>query len=232
MKNIYNFLRVIKRCFDWMALPDSVSILKSQQEKVRHQIYAIVGRNKVILDVGSGNRPASSFNKVIKMDINSDCAVDILGDAYHIPFNKEIFDIVWLGGVLEHIEDADAVIKEIYRVLKKGGYIYIEIPFMQRIHGAPCDFQRFTIDGLRKLCGDFFKIEDGIICGPSSTFSHILRSYIALCLSFNNKYIYDFFYYYILGWFVFPIKYLDIIFYKYKNADKISFAFYYLGKKT
>jgi len=229
---LYKILRFIKRRFNWLILPDSSAILKSEQERVRRQIYSVLEQVELVLDIGSGNRPISRFKKVIRMDFDPACTVDVCADAHYMPFASNKFDLIWIGGVLEHIRDPKTVIKDIYQILKDGGYIYIETPFFQRIHGAPNDFQRFTIAGLEELCSQFTRIKSGIICGPSSAFSHILRTYLALCLSFNNKNLYHFFYYYILGWFTFPIKYLDIILSKYKNADTISFAFYYLGKKA
>jgi len=229
---IFNIFREIKGCSNWFVLPDSATILKNQAWRIRRQNIHLLDEVELVLDVGSGNRPISRFKKLIRMDFDPAYTVDVCADAHYMPFASNKFDLVWMGGVLEHIRDPKTVIKNIYRILKDEKYIYIEIPFFQRMHGAPNDFQRFTIAGLEELCSQFTRIKSGIICGPSSAFSHILRTYLALCLSFNNKNLYHFFYYYILGWFTFPIKYLDIILSKYKNADIISFAFYYLGKKA
>jgi len=215
-----------------MILADSACIFKSQTEKIRQDNIFLLNNVKLVLDIGSGNRPVSEgFEKAIKLDIDVNAKVDVVGDAHCIPFNNGVFDLAWVGGVFEHIKNPHKVIDEINRVLKERGYIYIEIPFFQRIHGAPEDYQRFTISGLKELCSRFQKIKSGIVCGPSSAFSHILRSYLALCFSFNNNILYHIFYYYIFGWLTLPIKYLDIILSKYKNADTVSFAFYYLGKK-
>lgn len=229
---IYRALRNTKKCLDWFILPDSAAILQSSFKKARDDIYSFVKDAQLVLDVGSGNRPVSRFKKVITMDFDPLCKVDVLADAHYMPFGKDVFGFVWIGGVLEHIRNPRVVIEETHRIINKGGYIYIEIPFFQRVHDAPCDFQRFTISGLEMLCNQFVKIKSGILSGPSSAFAHILRTYLALCLSFNNKNLYHFFYYYILGWVTLPIKFFDIIFSKYKNADTISFAFYYLGKKA
>lgn len=215
-----------------ILLSDSSAILKRQQERVRKRIRNILGRTGLILDIGSGSRPVSGFGKVITLDIDPECEVNLRADAHQMPFLKDVFDLVWLGGVLEHMNNPRVVINETQRILKKGGYIYIEVPFFQRIHAAPCDFQRFTITGLEELCDAFLKIESGILCGPSVAFSHILRYYLALLFSFNNEKLFKILYYYILGWVTLPIKYIDNIISGYKNADSISFAFYYLGKKT
>ena len=228
----YKLLRKLKNSFNLLILPDSIAVLKDEQKKIRTQVIKLVKDNAgLVLDIGSGNRPASNFSKIIKMDIDPGCPVDIVADAHNIPFLKNTFDLVWLGGVLEHIKKPEMAIREIHRVTRKDGYIYIEAPFFQRIHGAPDDFQRFTISGIEELCSQFSKIKSGIICGPSSAFAHIFRSYLALCLSFDNNTLHHILYYYILGWITLPIKYLDLILSKFKNAESISFAFYYLGRK-
>jgi SAM-dependent methyltransferase len=224
-------LRQVKKLFNWMILPDSIAILKARQESIRQKIYKELRESEMVLDVGSGGRPVSGFKKVVTMDFDLNCPVDVHADLHHLPFSEQVFDLVWMGGVLEHVRSPQDAINGIWRILKRKGYIYIEIPFFQKVHGAPHDYQRFTAEGLETLCHNFSKIDCGILCGPSSTFSHILRTYLALCLSFNNKYLEHFFYYYILGWLTFPIKYLDLILFRYRNADTIPFAFYYLGKK-
>ena len=52
--------------------------------------------------------------------------------------------------------------KEIYRVLKSDGIVYIETPFMQQVHGGKYDFTRFTYLGHRRLFARFQEIESGI----------------------------------------------------------------------
>lgn len=228
----YRTLRRIKRCFDWMILPDSSAIMKSRQEKVRQRMRGMFDNVERVLDVGSGSRPISGFRKVVTMDMDPGCRVGVRADLHSMPFAASSFDLVWLGGVVEHVRDPRAAISELHRVVRQGGYVYIEMPFFQRVHGAPYDYQRFTLAGLGELCVRFEKVESGVICGPSSAFAHMTRAYLALCLSFNNRFLYRFFYYYILGWCTLPLKYLDLVVSRYRGAEEIAFAYYYAGRKT
>lgn len=58
------------------------------------------------------------------------------------------------------------VVSEILRVLKPGGIVYAETPFMQQVHEGAADFTRFTELGHRWLFRDFDEIERGAIGGP------------------------------------------------------------------
>ena len=55
---------------------------------------------------------------------------------------------------------------EIHRVLKPGGIVYAETPFMQTVHEAAYDFTRFTDTGNRWLFRWFDRIDSGAVLGP------------------------------------------------------------------
>jgi SAM-dependent methyltransferase len=48
----------------------------------------------------------------------------LMGDAIHLPFDDEIFDIVICNHVYEHVPDARVLMSEIFRILKPGGFCY------------------------------------------------------------------------------------------------------------
>lgn len=55
--------------------------------------------------------------------------VNILrGSGLDLPFKDEIFDIVSCNDVIEHVEDAEKCVKEVSRVIKPGGLIYVTCP--------------------------------------------------------------------------------------------------------
>ena len=58
------------------------------------------------------------------------------------------YDLIIAEQVFEHIEDPSLAIKNIYTLLKPGGYFLISVPFLIKWHPCPYDFWRWTKDGL------------------------------------------------------------------------------------
>jgi ubiquinone/menaquinone biosynthesis C-methylase UbiE len=51
----------------------------------------------------------------------------VAADAYHLPYNDDVFDGVLSTGLLEHFQDPIPLIKEMARVVKPGGFVYADI---------------------------------------------------------------------------------------------------------
>jgi methyltransferase type 11 len=45
-----------------------------------------------------------------------------------LPFEDECFDVIFCNHVLEHIQDDTQAMKELYRVMKKGGWGIFQVP--------------------------------------------------------------------------------------------------------
>ncbi len=119
------------------------------------------------------------------MDIGHFENVDVVGAAENLPFADGSYDGVILQAVLEHVEDAEAVLSECARVLRPGGSILIEVPFMQGYHAAPNDHRRYTEQGLRAAveAHGFTVVESGVAVGPASAMAWVATEFLALLLS-------------------------------------------------
>jgi 2-polyprenyl-3-methyl-5-hydroxy-6-metoxy-1,4-benzoquinol methylase len=114
----------------------------------------ILNTNKTILEIGSGHGEAIyNFDKIgynvtgIEPDktnvsfinkklTNSIC---MIGKAETISFDKK-FDIIWLNHVFEHLSKPIEFLKKIERVLDQNGFIFIEVPSVERVN----DWRKFN----------------------------------------------------------------------------------------
>jgi len=99
-----------------------------------------------ILEVGAGSGNTSIYlaslgadvtaldysNKSIKLieknNINNYPIKIIQGDAFHLPFYDNTFDLVFSQGLIEHFRNPEEIVKEKRRVTKKGGYVLVDVP--------------------------------------------------------------------------------------------------------
>ncbi len=170
-------------------------------------------------------------NKIINLEIEPGPLVTVVGDGHYLSFRDGAFDAVISQAVLEHVKKPEKMIREMERVLRPGGYIYVEVPFLQPFHAYPDDYQRYTMQGLIKLCSPFDKKDGGITCGPCSTLAWIMAEFFSIIFSFNSEILYTI--WNILFRFIFsPFKYLDLLVNKYDAAINIASGVYFLGKKT
>lgn len=84
-----------------------------------------------ILDIGCGkHKYHTSGTTTIGLDIiNYEC-VDVVHDLEKLPlpFENEEFDMVYASHILEHIHNIKGLMKELIRVLKSEGILYIIAP--------------------------------------------------------------------------------------------------------
>jgi SAM-dependent methyltransferase len=71
------------------------------------------------------------------------------------------YDAIFCSGVLEHIDELPAALRELWRVLKPGGTLLLGVPFRQAIHRAPQDYWRFTKHGVEHLLSAY--VIDGLV---------------------------------------------------------------------
>jgi len=78
--------------------------------------------------------------------------LDYVGPLHAMPIDDETFDAVLCTQVLEHVEWPRESVKEMHRVLKRGGRLFLTVPMAQGEHQVPYDFFRYTSFGIRSVC--------------------------------------------------------------------------------
>lgn len=180
---------------------------------------------KYIIDVGSGKKRLA--NDVIAIDKFT--KGDIVADALSLPIKSNSIDLALCIAVLEHLQEPYMAIEEIYRSLKNGGEVYIEIPFLQPFHASPNDFYRATLVGLKYWCRQFKEINSGVCVGPGSAIAWIEIEYVKLL--FGEIPIVGLLSELLFRLWSLPLKYLDHRLIKKKDAHITASAIYFYGKK-
>lgn len=130
----------------------------------------------IVLVVGGGHQRQwlderlgfSDSVRVVYSDIDAGADVDLFCDGHDLPFANGAFDAVVTTAVLEHVLYPERVAAEITRVLKEGGVLYSELPFMQQVHEGAYDFTRYTLSGHRRLFNGVSEIDSGMVAGPGT----------------------------------------------------------------
>lgn len=146
-----------------------------------------------VLIIGSGARGEAAdvlWNddtvEIHGMDVYASNSVDVVCDAHYLPFESEYYDGVWIQAVLEHVVEPPKVVEEIFRVLKGGGLVYAETPFMQQVHEGAYDFTRYTVLGHRYLFRRFALLAMGGNKGPDTVLAWAIR-YLVWSITRSRK---------------------------------------------
>lgn len=91
----------------------------------------------------------------IKSDVVDGVDVDVAADAHDLaPFADATFDAVVACSVWEHLARPWIAADAVRRVLKPGGFAYIDTHQTFPIHGYPHDYFRFTTEAMAVMFGD------------------------------------------------------------------------------
>jgi SAM-dependent methyltransferase len=115
----------------------------------------LINKNEIILNIGAGyilnKEKLFSLKNVINTDIFSYPNTDIICDGNNLPFKDNSFDVVLSLSVLECVKNPWKHAEEMIRVLKPGGIVYADVPFLQPYHGYPHHYYNMTTVGLQNL---------------------------------------------------------------------------------
>jgi len=190
-------------------------------------------RTCLIIGAGDDTRLADEmkehFDRVVVSDVVLGPNVDVICDGMDLPLGSDSIDCVLLLAVLEHVLDPAKVVSEVRRVLRDGGLVVADTPFMQPVHMRQYDFTRFTDLGYRWLFRDFEEVSRGVSVGPASglvwSVMYLFRSLgwsrgSSLVLATIARLLF------------FWIKYLDLLIARRPSARDAAAGLYFVGRKA
>ena len=142
----------------------------STRQRVRNTLVNMLGgqpRAKSLIDVRP-NPLADLFPGIEyldrgynqeKLDTDQDYTVDFAIDD-QVEHLADRFSMAVSFDTLEHVADPPAFCRNLLRVVKPGGYVYLQTVFSYVYHPSPEDYFRFSPAGLREC----FRQTQGTIC--------------------------------------------------------------------
>lgn len=112
----------------------------------------------VVIDLGGGKNPSYERfwnikpEKFVRVDIDEKTEPDVVADLNKpLPFAGDYADAIFLFSIIYILENPGKTLREINRILKPGGKLFITSPFIFNEAKEPNDYWRFTGEALEKL---------------------------------------------------------------------------------
>jgi SAM-dependent methyltransferase len=112
----------------------------------------------LMLDAGAGQNPYKHLFDHVRYESTDFLKVDkaygevsYVCDLSSIPVGAERYELVLLTQVLEHLPEPRLVLRELHRILKPGGMLWLSAPLFFAEHEVPYDYYRYTQFGFRHL---------------------------------------------------------------------------------
>ncbi len=150
------------------------------------RVLALAPPDARIVDLGAGGRRITP--RTVCLDFLALGSTDVIGDVERLPFGDASVDLVYATGLLEHVRDERAVLAEAERILRPGGLVHVEAPFLEQYHEDPIDMRRLTVPGLEALLIDqgFVTVAKGAHIGPTVTLLNAWARWWALVFDGRN----------------------------------------------
>lgn len=186
-----------------------------------HDHDLLDGRKRIL---NAGSSSVRYGENCVNIDIQSKKNVDFVCDIHELPDSLGEFDAIICNAVLQYCHSPKTVAKQFYRILKPGGYLFVDAPWVQPFCPDTPDRFRFSEDALREIFSDFQITTIGPSIRSGSAFA-MLGVHIAQNLT-RNKYL-NYALSNIASLIVFPLRWIKTV-----DESKTAGAFYLICQKN
>ncbi len=158
MRILSKSFKLRNRLFDIYFTIFPEIIMNNHTYMIKQFIREISGKydlkGKKLIDIGAEDCQYKKYFKNIEyfsQDIknNENKNINYIGEIDTLPSGK--FDYILCTQVLEHLKNPDKAFKNFFRILKKGGKVFLTTHMAFEEHFVPYDYYRFTRYGLKYL---------------------------------------------------------------------------------
>jgi SAM-dependent methyltransferase len=134
--------------------------------------------DKLYLDVGCGRR-TRTFDNCLYLEVYPSVSADlVIEPACLYPIADASLDGIGCFAVMEHMEEPWIAAREFARMLKPGGTVFIDYPFLVPVHGYPSHYYNATREGLARLFDQGFE-RLKLTTEPNQTPEHAIQWQLA-----------------------------------------------------
>ncbi|KQX22754.1 MULTISPECIES: class I SAM-dependent methyltransferase [unclassified Sphingomonas] len=113
--------------------------------------------DRLYLDVGCGRR-SRTFDNCLYLEVYPSVSADlVIEPACRYPIADASLDGIGCFAVMEHMAEPWIAAADFARMLKPGGMLFIDYPFLVPVHGYPSHYYNATREGLARLFDDGFE---------------------------------------------------------------------------
>jgi len=164
-KGLYEFLEIQSKGF-----PDNISVLNVG---AGGEIEALI-------------RPIAEAKSWVFHSLDNDESrnPEFLGSIESFNHRGDSFDVIFIMEVLEHLQEPQMALDNLFRMLKPSGCLVASSPFLLPIHDGPNDYYRYTEFGLKHL---FSKFENVSVVPRNGYFEAINIQIMRILVSSRGK---------------------------------------------
>jgi SAM-dependent methyltransferase len=147
---------------EWIFVPNERSFLYRRLSEFAGRL-----NYELVLDVGAGMRQYKGLfldhcyqSCDLETGFHTKQRHDFLASIYNIPKRDKLYDVVLMLQVLEHLEFPVDGLREVNRILKDDGMLFLSVPQAAGDHFEPHHYFNYTQYGLNSVLGQTgFNIE-------------------------------------------------------------------------
>jgi SAM-dependent methyltransferase len=139
-----------RKAYNWLIYDAGDRFLRMFSSHIKGDLY----------DLGCGELPYKRwFMQYVERYVGVDWSgtlhemnADIVADLNEqLPIKDQVADTVVSLSVMEHLREPQSMLNEAFRILRPGGSMILQVPFMWWVHEAPHDYFRYTCYGLKYM---------------------------------------------------------------------------------